>query len=161
VEPINSSLLTITLYSSVITTPVYNDTKYSVPFTTLYPISNAFYPPNSVTSCLLIYRTCITQLTRSRRKKAGNDKQYFSDELRALCSLTLWLPCPGICLQEEHLYREFYRNVEEAFRCCRRERQKLGNSFGAFAPSCLIIQGSVKNCEKNTYGINSISVTFL
>jgi hypothetical protein len=30
--PINSSLLTITLYFSVITTLVYNDTKYSVPF---------------------------------------------------------------------------------------------------------------------------------
>jgi hypothetical protein len=30
--PINSSLLTITLYSSVITTLVYNDTKYSSPF---------------------------------------------------------------------------------------------------------------------------------
>jgi hypothetical protein len=35
VVPINSSLLTTTLYSSVITTPVYNDTKYSVPFMTL------------------------------------------------------------------------------------------------------------------------------
>jgi hypothetical protein len=31
VVPINSSLLTITLYSSVITTLVYNDTKYSGP----------------------------------------------------------------------------------------------------------------------------------
>jgi len=30
VVPINSTLLIITLYSSVITTPVYNDTKYSV-----------------------------------------------------------------------------------------------------------------------------------
>jgi hypothetical protein len=35
VVPINSSLLTVTLYSSVITTLVYNDTKYSVPFMTL------------------------------------------------------------------------------------------------------------------------------
>jgi hypothetical protein len=35
VIPINSSLLTITLYSSVITTLVYNDTLYSVPFMTL------------------------------------------------------------------------------------------------------------------------------
>jgi hypothetical protein len=35
VVPINPSLLTITLYSSVITTLVYNDTKYSVPFVTL------------------------------------------------------------------------------------------------------------------------------
>jgi hypothetical protein len=32
VVPINSSLLTITLHYSVITTLVYNDTKYSVPF---------------------------------------------------------------------------------------------------------------------------------
>jgi hypothetical protein len=32
---INSSSLTITLYSSLITTVVYNDTKYSVPFMTL------------------------------------------------------------------------------------------------------------------------------
>jgi hypothetical protein len=32
---INSSLLTTTLYSSVITTLVYNDTEYSVPFITL------------------------------------------------------------------------------------------------------------------------------
>jgi hypothetical protein len=32
---INSSLLAITLYSSVTTTLVCNDTKYSVPFTTL------------------------------------------------------------------------------------------------------------------------------
>jgi hypothetical protein len=32
VVPINSALLTVTLYSSVITTLVYNDTKYSVPF---------------------------------------------------------------------------------------------------------------------------------
>jgi hypothetical protein len=31
VVPINSLLLTITLYPSVITTLVYNDTKYSVP----------------------------------------------------------------------------------------------------------------------------------
>jgi hypothetical protein len=35
VVPINSSLLTTTLYSSVITTLVYNDTKYSVAFMTL------------------------------------------------------------------------------------------------------------------------------
>jgi hypothetical protein len=35
VVPINSSPLTITLHSSVITTLVYNDTKYSVPFMTL------------------------------------------------------------------------------------------------------------------------------
>jgi hypothetical protein len=33
--PINSSLLTVTLYSSVIKTFVYNGTKYSVPFMTL------------------------------------------------------------------------------------------------------------------------------
>jgi hypothetical protein len=33
--PINSSLVTITLYPSVITTLVYNDTNYSVPFMTL------------------------------------------------------------------------------------------------------------------------------
>jgi hypothetical protein len=36
----NSSLLTIILYSSVTTTLVYNDTKYSVPFMTLYPSSS-------------------------------------------------------------------------------------------------------------------------
>jgi hypothetical protein len=35
VLPINSSPLTITLFFSVITTLVYNDTKYSVPFMTL------------------------------------------------------------------------------------------------------------------------------
>jgi hypothetical protein len=35
VVPINFSLLSITLYPSVITTLVYNDTKYSVPFMTL------------------------------------------------------------------------------------------------------------------------------
>ena len=35
--PINSSPLTITVHSSVITTPVYNDAKYSVPFMTLEP----------------------------------------------------------------------------------------------------------------------------
>jgi hypothetical protein len=35
VAQINSSLLTITLYSSVITTLVYNDTNYSIPFITL------------------------------------------------------------------------------------------------------------------------------
>jgi hypothetical protein len=32
---INCTLLTVTLYSSVITTLVYNDTKYSVPCMTL------------------------------------------------------------------------------------------------------------------------------
>jgi hypothetical protein len=42
VEPINSTLLTITLYSSVITTPVYNDTKYSAPFITLQPSSTTY-----------------------------------------------------------------------------------------------------------------------
>jgi len=35
VVPINPSLLTIILYTSVRTTPVYNDTEYSVPFMTL------------------------------------------------------------------------------------------------------------------------------
>jgi hypothetical protein len=30
--PVNSALLTITLYSAVTTTLVYNNTKYSVPF---------------------------------------------------------------------------------------------------------------------------------
>jgi hypothetical protein len=35
VVPINFSLFTIQLYSSVKTTLVYNDTKYSVPFMTL------------------------------------------------------------------------------------------------------------------------------
>jgi hypothetical protein len=41
VLPINSSLLTITLYPSVRTTPIYNDTKYSAPSTTLQPSSTA------------------------------------------------------------------------------------------------------------------------
>jgi hypothetical protein len=35
VAPINSSPLTGTLYSSVITTLVYNNTKYAVPFVAL------------------------------------------------------------------------------------------------------------------------------
>ena len=39
VLPINSSLLTTTLYCSVITTLVQKDTKYSVPFMTLQPSS--------------------------------------------------------------------------------------------------------------------------
>jgi len=40
VLPINPPLLTIPLYSSVLTTLVYNDTKYSVHFITLQPSSN-------------------------------------------------------------------------------------------------------------------------
>jgi hypothetical protein len=40
VVPINSSPLTVTLYSSVITILIYNDTKYSVPFMTLQPSPN-------------------------------------------------------------------------------------------------------------------------
>jgi len=39
VVPTNLSMWTITLYSSVITTLVYNDTKYSVPFMMLQPNS--------------------------------------------------------------------------------------------------------------------------
>ena len=39
VVPINSSLLTTTLYSSVITTFVHNNTRYLVPFMTLQPSS--------------------------------------------------------------------------------------------------------------------------
>jgi hypothetical protein len=42
VVSINSSLLTITLHSSVITTLVYNDTQYSVPFMTLLPGSTVY-----------------------------------------------------------------------------------------------------------------------
>ena len=42
VVPINSSLLTIKLYSSVRTTLVY-DTKYSVPFMTLYQSSTLIW----------------------------------------------------------------------------------------------------------------------
>jgi len=37
VVPINSSPLTIKLFSSVLKTPVHNDTKYSVSFMTLEP----------------------------------------------------------------------------------------------------------------------------
>jgi hypothetical protein len=43
VVQINSSLLTKTLYSLVITTLVYNDTKYSVLFMTLQPGSNIYF----------------------------------------------------------------------------------------------------------------------
>jgi hypothetical protein len=43
VVPINSLQLTITLYSSVITTLFYNDTKYSVPFMTLEPSSTIYH----------------------------------------------------------------------------------------------------------------------
>jgi len=46
VVPINSSLLTVTLYYSVMTAPVYNDTKYSVPClfvcTTTHPSLKAY-----------------------------------------------------------------------------------------------------------------------
>jgi hypothetical protein len=42
VVPIKSSLLTRTLYSSVRTTLVYNDIKYSVPFMILEPSSTIF-----------------------------------------------------------------------------------------------------------------------
>jgi hypothetical protein len=45
VVPVNSSLLTITILSSVITTLVYNDRKYSVPFMTLYRSWTAFRGP--------------------------------------------------------------------------------------------------------------------
>jgi hypothetical protein len=40
--PINSWLLTVTLYFSVITTLVYNDTKYSVRFMMIKKSSNVF-----------------------------------------------------------------------------------------------------------------------
>jgi hypothetical protein len=43
VEPINSSLLTTALHSSVITTLAYDDTKYWVPFMALQPSSTLFY----------------------------------------------------------------------------------------------------------------------
>jgi hypothetical protein len=42
VVPINSSPLTVTLYSSVITTLVYNDTECWVPFVTLQPGSTVY-----------------------------------------------------------------------------------------------------------------------
>jgi hypothetical protein len=42
VVPINSSLLTITLYSSVITALFYSNTKYSVPLMTLQPSSTVY-----------------------------------------------------------------------------------------------------------------------
>jgi hypothetical protein len=41
--PINSSLLIVTLHSSVISTLVYNDTKYSVPFMTFQQSSTALW----------------------------------------------------------------------------------------------------------------------
>jgi hypothetical protein len=46
VVTINSSLLTTTLYSSIITTPVYNDTKHSVTFMTLQLSTAMFYNKN-------------------------------------------------------------------------------------------------------------------
>ena len=42
VMSINSSLLTTTLFSSVITTLVYNDTQYSAPFMTLWQSSTVY-----------------------------------------------------------------------------------------------------------------------
>jgi len=42
VVSVNSSSLTTTYHSSVITTLVYNDTKYSVSFITLYPSSTRY-----------------------------------------------------------------------------------------------------------------------
>jgi len=42
VVPTNFSLLAIKLYSSVVATLVYNDTKYSVPFMTLQPSSTVY-----------------------------------------------------------------------------------------------------------------------
>jgi hypothetical protein len=53
VVPINSSLLTITLYSSVITTLVYNDTKYSVRFITFDCILEVPF------NLLIFFCTCI------------------------------------------------------------------------------------------------------
>jgi hypothetical protein len=50
VVPINPSLLTITLYSSVRTAVVYNDNKYSVPFIALQPSFTLFlYSPPPIT----------------------------------------------------------------------------------------------------------------
>jgi hypothetical protein len=42
VVSINSSLLTTTLHYSLLKTLVYNDTKYSVPFMTLWQISSVY-----------------------------------------------------------------------------------------------------------------------
>jgi hypothetical protein len=51
VVPINSSLLTITLCSSVITTLVYNDTKYSIPLMTLQTRSTVLWRQNKWWPC--------------------------------------------------------------------------------------------------------------
>jgi hypothetical protein len=66
VTPINSSLLTTRLYSSVITTPVYNEIEHSVPCMTLKPRSTphickwrrsdemSCYQLASATNCFLL-----------------------------------------------------------------------------------------------------------
>ena len=59
----NSSLFTVTLYSSVIPTPVYNDTQQSAPCVTLKPSSIT----NTVTSLPLTFVVRLMNATNHRR----------------------------------------------------------------------------------------------
>jgi hypothetical protein len=58
VAPVNSSLLTTALHSSV-TTLVYNDTKYSVPFVTFEPSSTVVCQVGEIWT--LQYLRCVSR----------------------------------------------------------------------------------------------------
>ena len=64
VVPINSSILTITLYSSLITTPRYNDTEYSL-YDVVTEFSSVFvYVCVCVCVCVYIYIYTHTQCNK-------------------------------------------------------------------------------------------------
>jgi hypothetical protein len=73
VVPINSLLLTIILHSSVRTTLVYKDTKYSAPFMALQPSSDCIHRVS-----MGIYRGYFS-LTGTTRNRQYNITSYFTE----------------------------------------------------------------------------------
>jgi hypothetical protein len=80
VVPINSLLLTVTLYYSVKTTPIYNDTKYSVPFMMLWLSSTGLY----LFYCMKTHSEVLTDSPTDGPNET-HERQFTLDERQTEC----------------------------------------------------------------------------
>jgi hypothetical protein len=114
--PVNSSVLTLKLPSSVATSLVLNGTKYSVFFITLNPSSSVFMECNCLKLWSRIYRVEL-RLRRTRKRRRGKGKELHETKFRVTFSNLRFTPGVVFSTACPEVYQNLRGTLESLVTC--------------------------------------------